>query len=281
MQINYLKKSKIDFEAYDNCITQSSQSRIYALSWYLNIMTPRWELLMADNYNFVMPIYVKRQFFYKYAAQSSGCYQLGIFSSKELDAQIFNDFIDAIPAKSYVLKFIPNNLFPHPKMGVCTNYVLNLNQSYEGIRSQYKKGRISLIETAKDVVFEKNNKIEPYWDFISQHCSSNRDSRNCGKFELIFKEASKRELLEVWAVRNNKNVLQATVCFIKWGKRVYYFFPASIQQQLLSSLLDNFVRENSNSELILDFVASSSPVTARFIESFGAVFEPYPSLTKK
>jgi len=282
MKINYLKNTEIDFEAYDNCITQSSQNRIYALSWYLDIMSPDWELLMADDYNFVMPIPIKKKLLYrKKVLQSSGCHQLGIFSTKELDGQIFNDFINAIPAKSFVLKFNSDNMFPHAKMGVSTNYILNLNQSYEDIRLQYKKERIRALETTQNIIFEKNNHVEPYWTFISQNCNSSRDAHNLDKFEIIFKEAFKRELLEVWVAKNNKNMLQATACFVKWGKRVYYFFPSSIHQQFLSSLLDKYIQENSNNDLILDFVASSSPVSAQFIESFGAVFEAYPSLTKK
>jgi len=282
MKIVHVKHKDIDFETYDNCITQSSQNRIYALSWYLNIVSPGWELLMEDDYNFVMPIPIKKKsFFRKKVLQSSRCQQLGIFSTKGLDVQIFSDFINAIPAKSYALKLNSDNIFPHTRMGVSTNYILNLNQSYENIRLQYKKERIRALETTQNVIFEKNDHVETYWTFISENCNSSRDAHNLGKFELIFKEASKRGLLEVWIAKNSKNVLQATVCFVKWGKRIYYFFPASIHQQFLSSLLDKYIQENSNNELILDFVASSSPVSARFIESFGAVFEPYPSLTKK
>ena len=282
MKINYIKNSEIDFEAYDNCIVQSSQSRIYALSWFLNIMSPGWELLMADDYNFVMPIPIrKKNIFTKSAKQPSGCHQLGICSTNELNAQIFSDFLDAIPVKSYALKLNSDNLFQHPKIGVCTNYILDLNQSYESIRSNYKNERIRILDAAKDVIYEKDNNIEPYWTFVAKNCNSSRDSHNLDKYELIFKEASKRNLLEVWIVKNNKNEIQATVCFIKWKKRIYYFFPASTQQQAMSSLLDKYILENANNELILDFAASSSPITARFIESFGAVFESYPSLTKR
>jgi len=282
MKINYLRNSKIDFEAYDNCITQSSQSRIYALSWVLNIVSPDWGLLMADNYNYVMPIPIKKKFLFRRSAiQSSGSHQLGIFSTKELTAQIFNDFINAIPTKTYALKLNSGNIFQCPKMGVCTNYILDLNQSYKDIKLKYKKDRIRSLVAAKDFIFEKDNKIEPYWAFISKNCNSSRDTHNLDKYELIFKEAAKRELLEVWTAKNNKNELQAAACFVKWGKRVYYFFPASIQQQSISNLLDKYIRDNSNSELILDFAASKSPIAALLIESFGAVFESYPSLTKK
>ena len=282
MKINHLKSSEIDFEAYDNCIIHSSQSRIYALSWFLNIVSPDWELLMADDYNFVMPIPIRKKYFFtKNAIQPSGCYQLGVFSIKELNAQIFNDFIDAIPVKKYALKFNPENRFQRPKIGICANLILDLNQSYENIRSKYKKERVRMIDAAKGIVYKKDNNIEPYWSFVAQNCNSSRDSHNLDKYELIFKEASKRNLLEVWIAINNKYELQATVCFTKWKSRIYYFFPASIQQQAMSGLLDRYIQANANSELILDFAASSSPIAARFIESFGTVFEPYPSLTKK
>ena len=282
MKINHLKYPKIDFKAYDNCIEQSSQRRIYALSWYLDIISPGWELLMADNYSYVMPIPVKKKFLIsKSAIQSSASQQLGIFSAKELDAKIFKSFIDAIPCRSYDLRFNPNNIFSYSNLGVCTNYILDLNRSYENIKEKYKQDRLRIVESPQNLVFEKSENIESYWDFIVTNCNSHRDLRNLQKFRLIVDEAVKRELFEIWIAKgSHKNELKASVCLLKWEGRIYYSHPASTQQQAMTCLLDRCIKEYANSDLVLDFMASSSPTSARFIESFGAVFEPYPRLTK-
>jgi len=281
MKINHLKHSEINFEAYDNCITQSLQSRLCALSWYLDIFSPGWELLMADDYTYVMPIPLKKKnLFFRSAIQSSGCQQLGIFSTKELDAKIFKEFVGAIPTRTYDLRFNSDNLFHYPKMGVCTNFILKLNQSHEDIKKKYKEDRLRILDSSQDIVFEQGENIELYWSFIVENCNSRRNLRNIAKFESVFREASQRKMLEIWATKNDKGQLNAVVCLIKLKNRIYYLCPASTQHQYMTHLVDRCIREYAGKELILDFVASSSPVSARFIESFGAVFESYPRLTK-
>ena len=97
MRIYYLKNQEINFKAYDFCVENSTQGTIYATSWYLNIVSPGWELLMADDYNYVMPIPVKKKLFFKYAIQPPLSQQLGVFSLKELTIDIFQSFIKHIP----------------------------------------------------------------------------------------------------------------------------------------------------------------------------------------
>jgi len=282
MKINRLKHSRINFEVYDSCIMQSSQNRVYALSWYLDIFSPGWKLLMADDYSYVMPIPMKRKFlFFRHAHQPSGCQQLGVFSTKDLDTQICRRFAEAIPTRTYDLRFNSSNRFQYPRIRTCTNYVLNLNQPYSEIRKKYKEDRLRILDSAQDITFEKGEDIEPYWDFIVENCISRRNLHNIRKYEKVFKEAAKRELLEVWAAKNSKGQLESAVCIIKFQDRIYYLCPASLRQQCMTYLLDRCIQEHAGKELILDFVASSSPTSARFIESFGAVFEPYPRLKKK
>jgi hypothetical protein len=46
MKINYIKRKDLDIEKYDACIENSSQSRVYAFSWYLDIVAGKWDALV-------------------------------------------------------------------------------------------------------------------------------------------------------------------------------------------------------------------------------------------
>ena len=60
--IQYLKNNEIDIEKYDNCIKSSLNSRIYAFSWYLNIVADNWDVLVLNDYEAVMPLpFLKRK----------------------------------------------------------------------------------------------------------------------------------------------------------------------------------------------------------------------------
>ena len=66
--IQYLKNKEIDFKKYDACIAAAINSRIYAYSWYLNIVADNWDALVLNDYEAVMPLPIfrlKKAFFFK------------------------------------------------------------------------------------------------------------------------------------------------------------------------------------------------------------------------
>ena len=48
--IQYVKRQHLDVSKYDFCIENSTQSRIYAFSWYLDIVADHWDVLVLDDY---------------------------------------------------------------------------------------------------------------------------------------------------------------------------------------------------------------------------------------
>ena len=51
--IHYVKREDLEVEKYNNCIENSIQSRIYAFSWYLDIVADYWDVLVLDDYKAV------------------------------------------------------------------------------------------------------------------------------------------------------------------------------------------------------------------------------------
>ena len=41
---------------YDKCIGDSPNGLIYALSWYMDIVSPGWEILTTEDHSSVMPL---------------------------------------------------------------------------------------------------------------------------------------------------------------------------------------------------------------------------------
>jgi hypothetical protein len=54
--IKYLKHKEINKEKWDKCISSSHNKIIYALSWYLDVVSPNWDGLIKGDYEAVMPI---------------------------------------------------------------------------------------------------------------------------------------------------------------------------------------------------------------------------------
>jgi len=86
---------------------------IYAYSWFLDLVNDRWEGLVMNDYEAVMPLTPGRKMGIDYLFQPRFTQQLGVFSQLHLTDKIVRDFLDKIPAK---YQFIEINLNTHNKI---------------------------------------------------------------------------------------------------------------------------------------------------------------------
>ena len=77
MFIRHLSHKSIDKEKWDQVISAANNGLIYAKSWYLDIVSPNWEALVSDDYNFVFPIPIKRKYKLPYIVQPPLAQQIG------------------------------------------------------------------------------------------------------------------------------------------------------------------------------------------------------------
>ncbi|MCF6185032.1 MAG: hypothetical protein L3J56_10520 [Bacteroidales bacterium] len=99
MKIKYLTHKKINKELWDKKISRAANTRIYAYSGLLDITSPEWNALVSENYEFIMPLTVRKKFFIPYITQPKFTQQTGIFSENEITENIVFDFINSITEK--------------------------------------------------------------------------------------------------------------------------------------------------------------------------------------
>ena len=105
MNLKYLKHNEIDFELWDERVRSSIGGFPYAYSWYLNVVSPNWEAIVSEDYEFLMPLPVKRKYLFRYLIQPAYTQQLGVFSNKFISSDILIDFVKKIPFFSYQISF--------------------------------------------------------------------------------------------------------------------------------------------------------------------------------
>ena len=65
--IRHITRDTLDVQKYDNCIANAINSRVYAYSWYLDIVADaKWDVLVLDDYKAVMPLPKRRKYFINY-----------------------------------------------------------------------------------------------------------------------------------------------------------------------------------------------------------------------
>ena len=278
MQIKHLRNSAIDYSLWDACILQSSNHLAYAYSWYLDIVSPGWEALVSEDYDFVMPLPTKSKYKIPYLVQPILTQQLGIFSKQEINEEIVNEFIKEIPYYSYELNLNERNYFP--KALIYPNFLLNLNKSYQELASVYSKNNQRNIEKASKLNLRVEFDIDSseflnfYFEVEKQFISVKKNI-----LEKLIDKGVSEKVIKICGVYSSTNELIAAVCLLISSNRITYLLPVSNAEGKTSSamflFIDQFIRKNSGNDLIFDFEGSRIEGIARFYRGFGARNHPY------
>lgn len=79
----HLRPAQLDRAQWDDLVTQAPNGLIYALSWYLDIVSPGWEALVRvedGRYMAGLPLPVRVRFGLRYLQQPPYAQQLGLFA---------------------------------------------------------------------------------------------------------------------------------------------------------------------------------------------------------
>ncbi|QOD62292.1 hypothetical protein H9I45_07575 [Polaribacter haliotis] len=276
--IQYIKRENLDVLKYDACIENSIQSRIYAFSWYLDIVADNWDVLVLNDYEAVMPLPWKKKYFLKYVAQPYFCQQLGVFSLHNISEEIQASFLNKIPNKFVKISINMNSgNFSSSKMIEKKNYILRLDSSHDKIFKSFSKGRKHAVK-----VGEKNN-LQVKETSIQKLIEIKKEFYN----DIIFPEKIIKNIAD-YVLKNNKGfilgvyndeVLLGGSLFLKSKNRIIYLFSSNTAEgkklQAPSFLLNTIIKQHENSNFILDFEGSNIPNVASFFKSFGAENEGY------
>jgi len=278
MQIKHLRHKTIDYTRWDKCISESYNQLTYAYTWYLDIVSPNWEALVSDNYEYVMPLPIKRRYGISYLVQPILTQQLGIFSKKAIDDTIVQLFIKELPSFSYELNLNEHNY--HSKARILPNYLLNLQHSYDQIASQYSKNTKRNIDKANKSSLKVKSGLS-ITDFLSFYNSVHKNYKQ--EKQSIVKElvenGIKKMEMTLHGVFSDENNLIAALCLIHSTNRLTYLLPISNTEGKASAamflLIDKIIREESGKNYVLDFEGSRMEGIARFYKGFGAKNHPY------
>ncbi|MDR0618475.1 MAG: hypothetical protein LBG17_01065 [Bacteroidales bacterium] len=289
MYIKFVPHNEIDFAAYDRCIEQSSFGTVYAMSWYLNAVNSAWNLLILDDYRYVMPLPFKRKFGIPYSFQPPFCQQLGLFSCREITGELLQDFLSAIPQRFYIVQLNSGNNFSEKnkifgEVNIYLNYTLNLSAEYEKIKSRFHKNFKRNIKRAEafSLSYNENIDIKTWQTFTEQYAENRPIKKMMPVFLNLFDAVEKNAKAEIVSVKNDTGETVACAIFMLWNNRAYYIVPVSSQEAkekgAMSFLLNEWIKRHAQTPLVLDFEGSSAPNVARFYQSVGANEEYYTAV---
>ncbi len=281
--IKYLKHHEIDFAKWDQCISNSLNSLVYACSWYLDRVCPEWEALIYGNYLYVMPLPTGSKFGIKYSLQPLFTQQLGVFSPMPVSPEILGMFIKHLLKFKWFFQLNLNysNLLLSEEYDKKKNltYLLDLNQEYQVIQQGFSKNtsrNLKKVYSQKFSFVQLTNILE-FVDFIKLNIGEKAPeikAKNYLMLQNLIGYAVYKNHGHIYGVYSENNTLCAAAFIVRSFQRYIYLSAASnsegIQNKAMFFLLDQFIQKHANQDVVLDFEGSNIPGVARFYKGFGA-----------
>jgi len=294
--IKCVKRNDLDINKWDQCIRQSYGGRVYATSYFLDIVCIRggWVGLVLDDYEAVMPLPLNNTFpFLPRISPPLYAQQLGVFSQNILSSQIVEDFILAISAKYravYVQLNDTNHIsaLPNTEIKRRSNYILSLDIPYEEISKNYSKSLRRNIKLAKkNELYLETIGVEKFITFYLAHTSEKEKKRHSinSILQSLLPVLKRKKEAKLFGVVSKDGHLIAACVILKYQDRITYLLSRSTIEgrklRAMHLIIDEVIKNNLETADKLDFEGSDIESVAKFFSSFGAVNHPYTIVSYK
>lgn len=284
--IKYLRRREIAEAQWNNCVDRASNGLIYGYSFYLDAMASNWDALVLNDYEAVMPLPWRRKGGLAYLYQPFVTAQLGVFG-QQLSAETVAAFLQAVPKSFRYWDFPMNHQnrfsipgFPlHQRM----NYVLPLAQPYavlagayrENIRRNIRKSETYGCKTVKDIDLDS---ILVLTCFQPEPIAGS----DLAAFRNLYAQLRQKGMAKTYGIASKQGDLLASAVFFFSHNRAYYILVGNHPNGRIlgasHALIDAFIRDHAEQDLLLDFEGSDVRSLAFFYSSFGSIEEPYAAI---
>ncbi|RYF85836.1 MAG: GNAT family N-acetyltransferase [Chitinophagaceae bacterium] len=284
--IKYFRRNEIDDAKWNACIDSAANGLVYAYTDYLDCMSDNWDGLVLSNYEAVMPLPWRKKWGVHYIYQPFLTAQLGIFA-ESVTADLLEAFLQSIPKKfSYWDASLNHqNLFPLENFSLYqrSNYTLSLNRSYEELHKNYRENIRRNIKKSKDYgcVPARDIDVNKIIGLAKMQSAEHSDA-DFENFKRLFRLLKKNDKAKTYGVVSKAGELLASCVFLFSHNRAYYILvgnhPNGRTLGASHALIDAFIRDHANQNLLLDFEGSDIRNLAFFYSSFGAAEEKYAAV---
>ncbi len=283
--IRFLEHNEIDKKKWDAAIALSPTAVVYACSWYLDIVSPKWSAMVEDDYSSVFPLCQRSKFLFNYLFQPNFTQQGGLFQQNSIPSkEKLQQFLENIPSKYKLVEINLNFQNSINKFGKWIyqerkTHHLSLNFSIDEIRKKYSENLSRNIKKATKTAIhvESDDDLQSVISlFRSERGKAIKTLREFDYIILmkLFEQGNKQNLFELLVVKNSLGKLIAGALFLKSFHSYVFLFSATNnearQNGAMSLILDHFIEQHQYENKVLDFEGSMDKDLARYYKSFGS-----------
>lgn len=282
-QVEIIASEKINLKKWDDCISNSNSSLIYATSIYLNHCCENWMGIIINDFSCVMPVPYKKKFGIRYCYSVPFIQQLGYFSKTG------NDFLaDCLLSLNKICKYgdYAFNYSNKVNGNKRNNFILDLSNNYSAISFNYNKDfKRNLQKAARNEFSYKPASVEEAIAVYKEHYAIRTPhvtAMHFQNFENLCRILVKSETAFARKIVSAKGELLAIALLLSDKRRIYNLMNSttSLGKKLSSNymLLDRIFNEFSSHPLLFDFEGSDIEGIKNFYEKTGAALEAYSTI---
>ncbi len=300
--IRYIIRKEIDCSQWDALVTRAPNSLIYALSWYLDIVTPGWSALIKEEngrYLAVMPLPLRSKFGFHYLQQPVFTQQLGMFSCEALSSADWQEIGKQLRNKFRLISHYSFNtsnaeLLQADQLGIAgtrsATYHLNLQPTYKQLLSGYKPNRRWRLNQARRqaLIIEPSTDIDLLVQLFTENTAGKISGIIGEAYEYrilreLYIAASQRGMTLMWQARTASEGVVAMILLFVFDKQFTYIFSSTTsagkKAGAITVLLDEVFHAYAGQNICFDFEVMNVANLVHFYSSFGSVAAPFLSIS--
>lgn len=266
MPIKFIPYQELNFSKWDSCINTSRNSEIYANSWFLDSVIDRWDAIVENDYEKVMPLPVRKFLGRPVVYQPVMVPQLGIFSPGIVDKETIKKFTTELLKRYNYFEFPCNKFFetdkPFARFKLKPSFDLDLIAPYGKTASKYAKEVKQKIISAENSGFFVSKGLVPN-EIINFHRNlkwpyfTSFGDLFYNKLRRLISVTIQNKTGETFGVYSKENNICALGFVIKTLDRIVLYLLAAdktgVKNNCTFLLIDHIIKLHSEKDLTLRF----------------------------
>lgn len=291
-KLTYLKHSEINKIRWDEALKTFPNAMVYATTWYLDTVTnDQWDAIISADYEWLMPIPLKKKMGVTYLPTPVFVQQLGIFGPQKVSTELSNHFFELLLAKCPFIEFQINYNNDSPNLeGLASrtrnNLILHLPKDKSELMQSYSDNIKRNIKKAEQAKLRFNTTsarsiIKLFQDDKAQELKGFKvEWYNI--LDKLYNVSALRSHGKCYGTYDPSGNLLAGMFVIEWQGRATFIFSGNSSSGkecgAMPALIHHYLENAPESISIFDFEGSDNEGLQRFYRSFGAVESNYVHL---
>jgi hypothetical protein len=288
MKFLHLKHQEIDKEKWNQVVDNTPIAFPWMRSGYLDIVAPKWQAIVAEDYSYVLPLPVRKRAGISYVYPADYTQQMGVFGEHIASEETVDQMLE-IAVSSF--KFLEINLnyhnhfhFTKGKSKRRRNFELSLNRSHADLMKGYHHNTRRNVKKAAKFNLRIKKVDSPTNTIELFNSNKGKKSSIDIKEELLLQLVDyglDQKCIEIREVWDEQEAIGGAIFFQEGIRKVFLFSglsKAGRNMQGMFYLIDHLIQEHADTSTILDFEGSDDANLGKFYQRFGAEEKLYLQL---